>query len=944
MSYGNQKTGGALNVDLLEQTFQALAPQGAELVRRFYDELFRRHPDVVPMFANTTKEEQQKKLLSALALVVNNLRKPDVLGKALRELGQRHKGYGAIAPHYDAVAATLLDVMAEMAGPLWTSEVHQAWSDALRAVATQMLGAYARQEDQKVSSNNVGSGASEDLVELRKMHTAVDGAMTAIMMVDRNLTVTYANKSTIALLKKHEATLRSLYPSFSADRLVGTCIDMFHKNPAHQRNLLSDPSRLPYSTDIQVGPLVFRINVTALRDDRGNYVGNNLEWSDATEMRAKENEVTRIRGAVDGAMTAIMMVDRNLTVTYANTSTIELLTKHQATLRSLYPGFDASKIVGQCIDQFHANPAHQRKLLADPNNLPYKTDIQVGPLTMSLNVTAIKDVSGNYVGNCLEWSDVTEVRRKELDVARLQSAVNGAQTNLMLCDENLNITYVNPAVVEMLLRREAELRRVFPGFDARNLVGKCIDMFHKNPAHQRALLKDKSRLPAKAEIKVAELEFEVNATMVTGPKGEYMGNMVEWRDITEQKDAQRQIERLIAAAIAGKLDQRIDASHYQGFMRTLGDGVNKLMNTVVDPITESTRVIKALADGKLTERMTGEYQGEFAAMRDAMNTSMTNLFDMVGKILDGSASISSGASEIAQGNADLSQRTEEQASSLEETASSMEEMTGTVKQNADNARQANQLAADARKQAEQGGQVVGNAITAMGAINQSSKKIADIIGVIDEIAFQTNLLALNAAVEAARAGEQGRGFAVVATEVRNLAQRSAAAAKEIKSLIKDSVEKVDEGSKLVNDSGKTLTEIVNAVKKVSDIIAEIAAASQEQSSGIEQVNKAIMQMDEVTQQNAALVEEASAASEAMNEQAKSLSELMTFFDIGNQKRASGVPERASARPVQAAPRAPTRRERAAAPAAAPTAPRATRARAGNAGNAPAKQDGEWDEF
>jgi len=340
---------------------------------------------------------------------------------------------------------------------------------------------------------------------------------------------------------------------------------------------------------------------------------------------------------------------------------------------------------------------------------------------------------------------------------------------------------------------------------------------------------------------------------------------------------------------------------------------------------ETKHVMSNLSQGNLTEVMEGEYTGEFAALRDSVNTSVTNLLNMVTDINEASSSISSGASEIATGNTDLSQRTEEQASSLEETASSMEEMTSTVRQNADNARTANQLASTARDQAQKGGDVVSNAVSAMSEINQSSKKISDIIGVIDEIAFQTNLLALNAAVEAARAGEQGRGFAVVAGEVRNLAQRSAGAAKEIKSLINDSVEKVDEGSKLVDESGKTLEEIVEAVKKVSDIIAEIAAASQEQSSGIEEVNKAISQMDEMTQQNAALVEEAASASESMEEQAKNMIELMRFFDIGQEQAA---PRQSAVAPRQASrtSAAPARRRPAAKPAS----------RVGS--------DDEWEEF
>ncbi|HRD50223.1 MAG TPA: methyl-accepting chemotaxis protein [Candidatus Contendobacter sp.] len=255
---------------------------------------------------------------------------------------------------------------------------------------------------------------------------------------------------------------------------------------------------------------------------------------------------------------------------------------------------------------------------------------------------------------------------------------------------------------------------------------------------------------------------------------------------------------------------------------------------------------------------------------------------VVSQITQATAQVSAAVTEIAQGSVDLSQRTEEQASALEETASSMEELTSTVKQSADNAGQANQLADAARSQAEQGGHVVDQAVAAMAAINQSSRKIADIITVIDEIAFQTNLLALNAAVEAARAGEQGRGFAVVAGEVRKLAQRSADAAKEIKTLITDSVAKVDNGGKLVNQAGHTLKEIMSAVKKVSDIVAEMAAAAREQANGIEQVNKAVMQMDQVTQQNAALVEETASASQSMDDQTQELQRLMRFFTSDDQ--------------------------------------------------------------
>jgi methyl-accepting chemotaxis protein len=264
------------------------------------------------------------------------------------------------------------------------------------------------------------------------------------------------------------------------------------------------------------------------------------------------------------------------------------------------------------------------------------------------------------------------------------------------------------------------------------------------------------------------------------------------------------------------------------------------------------------------------------------------MMGLVQQIKMSAAEVKTGAEEISRGNLNLSQRTEHQASSLEETASSMEQMTATVRQTADNAGQANQLALAARKQAEKGGNVVGAAVKSMAGINGASKKIADIIGVIDEIAFQTNLLALNAAVEAARAGEQGRGFAVVATEVRNLAGRSATAAKEIKALIRDSVTRVEEGSKLVDESGKMLEEIQAAVKKVTDIVAEIASASREQSAGIDQVNKAVMNMDQTTQQNAALVEQAAAASQAIVEQAQALNQMISDYNVGEAREpASG---------------------------------------------------------
>ncbi|MEX0830045.1 MAG: methyl-accepting chemotaxis protein [Nitrospirales bacterium] len=361
-------------------------------------------------------------------------------------------------------------------------------------------------------------------------------------------------------------------------------------------------------------------------------------------------------------------------------------------------------------------------------------------------------------------------------------------------------------------------------------------------------------------------------------------------------------------------------------------------------IIQVSQVAQRAAEGDLTARVTVSSKDELGMLGSAMNVMLDNIANVVGEVRQAADHVSTASSEITQGNEDLSQRTSAQAGALEETSASMEEMTSTIKQNADNAKQANQLAVTAREVAEKGGAVTDKAVNAMDEINKSSKKIADIINVIDEIAFQTNLLALNAAVEAARAGEQGRGFAVVASEVRNLAQRSATAAKEIKTLINESVEKVGDGSALVNQSGQTLSEIVNSVKRVTDIIAEISAASQEQASGIDQVNKAVMQMDQGTQQNAALVEEATSASQSMKQQAGALLEQVAFFKI--PEASSGLVSRAAMRPTSGSRPTATPKVKASSSAKEPVkaAPQPVGVGSGNGKSASKGDDAFFEEF
>ncbi|MBV6686777.1 HAMP domain-containing protein [Xanthomonas euvesicatoria pv. physalidis] len=354
-----------------------------------------------------------------------------------------------------------------------------------------------------------------------------------------------------------------------------------------------------------------------------------------------------------------------------------------------------------------------------------------------------------------------------------------------------------------------------------------------------------------------------------------------------------QIRHLAQAAANGDFSARGDVERFQFDFRIMVESLNQLMSTADGNLQSLSALLQSIAAGDLTARMSGDFRGVFAQMRDDANATASQLAQIVGNIQQSAVSINAAASEIAAGNQDLSQRTEQQAANLEETAASMEELTSTVKQNAESARQANQLAIGAARVASEGGNVVGKVVDTMSGIEASSKKIADIISVIDGIAFQTNILALNAAVEAARAGEQGRGFAVVASEVRTLAQRSSGAAKEIKDLIDDSVQRVAEGSALVHSAGKTMGEVVASVQRVTDIMGEISAASQEQSAGIEQVNHTITHMDETTQQNAALVEEATAAARSMEEQAVHLTDAVAIFKI-DARHARRVDTRATA--------------------------------------------------
>ncbi|KRG67320.1 chemotaxis protein [Stenotrophomonas terrae] len=528
-------------------------------------------------------------------------------------------------------------------------------------------------------------------------------------------------------------------------------------------------------------------------------------------------------------------------------------------------------------------------------------EVASGKLDGSIDVSRADEVGDLLRAMQRMQRDLRERIEHETVIAnenlRIRTALDYSSTGVFLTNNDLEIVYANRALLDKLSEHQEQFSNTLTDFDAsKPLIGQPVTVLeHRGEIDGKVMEALDKHGVFKREMRFGEAEFAQTISVIRDDNNQPVGHVVEWRDRSTEAQVEKEVARIIEAAAAGDLSGRIGTADKDGFFLQLASQINGLLDANASSLEQISALLSALSRGDLTVRMHGDYQGVFATMRDDANATAEQLTGIVGRIKHSSVSINSAASEIAAGNNDLSRRTEQQAANLEETAASMEELTSTVRQNAESARQANQLAIGAASVASQGGDVVSQVVTTMTQIEQSSRKIAEIISVIDGIAFQTNILALNAAVEAARAGEQGRGFAVVASEVRTLAQRSAGAAKEIKGLIDDSVGKVADGSALVRKAGTTMGEIVASVQRVTDIMAEISAASQEQSAGIEQVNQTIVQMDETTQQNAALVEEATASARSMEEQAAQLASVVSVFLLEQDEEADALVATATAK-------------------------------------------------
>jgi len=582
-----------------------------------------------------------------------------------------------------------------------------------------------------------------------------------------------------------------------------------------------------------------------------------------------------------------------------------------------------------------------RKLGADPTELiSIANSVANGDFSRDLSIFT-KD--NNILASMANMQSEL-VRRNDNDKItmakslQLSQGLDQIKTPVIIAGPDLDIGFINSSMKKWIANHLSDVRTVYPGVQPDNMLSTPLaNLFGNQSDIQQKLsgLTDKHH----SEIQLGSRILEVTFSAILTSSGERVGTAVEIVDVTRTRAVMIEVDNIVNSAERGQLTNRINMSDKQGVNRTLCKNINELLDVTSGFVSDIQDFAKSISTGDLTRTIATDYQGTFDDVKKDANLSIDQLKDVMSKITVVAGTVETAAKEINNGNVDLSQRTERAAASLEETSSSMEEMTASVSKTAENSIKAHKLAVAARNEAEKGGVVVGDAVEAMEGINESSRKIADIIGVIDDIAFQTNLLALNASVEAARAGEQGRGFAVVASEVRNLAGRSATAAKEIKDLIEDSVKRVENGAKLVNESGRTLTDIVTQVKKVTDIVSDISSASQEQSEGISLVNTAITNLDEATQQNASLVEEASAASYSTTEQTDNLVELIQFFKFdsrpanpASKQPIAGIAPVSSIKPLSANDSVP--RNSANAPQHAPVGKKASNS----------DTDADWEEF
>lgn len=596
----------------------------------------------------------------------------------------------------------------------------------------------------------------------------------------------------------------------------------------------------------------------------------------------------KMSAAVDGNYGLIHTIDKELVTRTEQRA-------HEATQHRLYIVVTSTLLIliVLALSWFIVN-ALIRQIGQEPNAVMQFAD-QIAAGDLNAQIELRQGDNGSIAANLKTMvqkirSNIEENAKIANENQRVRIALDNVSTNVMMADNDRNIIYANTAVIEMLRNAESDLKKVLPTFSVANLIGSNIDQFHKNPTHQKSLLSTFTST-YRTQIVVGPRTFSLAASPVLNDKGERLGSVVEWADRTIEVAIENEISNIVEHAVNGDFSTRLTEEGKVGFFKKLTLDINLLMETSEVGLNEVLRVLAAIARGDLTEKIEREYFGTFGALKDSCNETISKLSQIVNDVIHSTDSLSNAAAQVSSTSQSLSQAASEQAASVEETSASIEQMAAGINQNAENAKITDGIAGKAAKEAAEGGEAVKHTVSAM-------KEIASKIGIIDDIAYQTNMLALNAAIEAARAGEHGKGFAVVAAEVRKLAERSQVAAREIGDLASGSVQTAERAGVLID-------EIVPGIGRTSDLVQEIAAASQEQSAGVGQINTAMNQMNQITQQNASSSEELAATAEEMTSQAEQLMELISFFDVG-QKSTQTSPNYNEERPAKSASKTPKR--------------------------------------
>ena len=625
---------------------------------------------------------------------------------------------------------------------------------------------------------------------------------------------------------------------------------------------------------------------TDIKVESSDEMGTLMTELDKMQTRLKEDietarqhaiESRRINAALDSASTCITLSDANNTIIYVNEAAQKMFDVVKQDVQTVAPGFGAAGLEGEDMQSLFAGNADAEVMLEDLTE-PVRFDMAFGEREFRIMASPVFDESGAKIGVVTEWEDRTEeLRARRIEQQRIEServiardntrvkaALDSAEVNIMMADNNLDIIYMNKAVESMFADVEDTLKEVIPGFNRNELMGKNIDVFHRDPSHQREILEN-LQTTYRSTVEVNGLTLHIIATPVFDDEGERLGTVVEWQNRTAEVEVENEVANIVDAAAKGDFSQQVCEDGKQGFFLKLAQGINQILSTTDTSIEDVVRVLRGLASGDLTQKIEKDYQGVFAQLKDDVNTTVDRLTEVLATVHGSSEASANTATQVSGTAQDLGDGSSAQAASLEQISSAMEQMSANIRQSANNAGQTEKIAQKAASDADESGQTVLEAVTAM-------KSIAEKISIIEEIARQTNLLALNAAIEAARAGEHGKGFAVVASEVRKLAERSQKAAGEIGELSSNTVE-------VAEQAGERLSQLVPDIQKTAELVQEISVAAREQDVGSDEINRALQQLDQVVQQSAAAAEELASSAQELSAQVEEQRDAMSFFKL-----------------------------------------------------------------